>query len=670
MISDSYDSFESNSSLDEDFDESEKPKKTSKKKPQPKKTPPSTSRAKSVQRPKSRAKSKSKKIISKEQSEDETTNKENESQNTMEVESETEKTEKIKKTKSKSRARNTSTKSKSKANTKSKSKNNNSKQKKDKKKKEEYEENKKDEEDDDDEIIKAKDFDEEEENNPYELDSFDQDKEINEIYAQKENKLECTAVEEIIDPNYFIEALIVYDKFKLAKIPDTNPMDIFNKFFTNEFFKYICDQTNNYAYENNLNKDKSITTEDIKNYFFILIYVSVIKLPQIDMLWTKSEFYSTIVPKVMTLYKFKKITQYFHVGAVGGADPMSKLNLIISYFNEKWKENYYYGQFSTIDECMAAFKGKTRFRQYIKSKHKKRGIKFFAQSNSLTGYLYSVIPYTGKEMEYDRTIGCGPSVLKTFINETIEGYRKNGQDEIDIHFTFDNYFSSVDIFDYFNKLDMYFTCTINAKRNCFPDNVKTAKCAKGAVRSFIVGDNEYRYLLYNQKGKIAYLASNAFTAYNTTYVNKMRKKKIKPEIVYIYNVTKAGVDKIDSTTNQYKSQRRTKKWWKAAFFYLFDVTLYNASVVYFENTEKEENSKVLFFRRRLYEMHFSNYLRTKEVNQTSKYHLPKRTEQFRECDECKKNKDSRKQHVNRTRYICTGCNAKLCVDCFVPFHKY
>ena len=50
----------------------------------------------------------------------------------------------------------------------------------------------------------------------------------------------------------------------------------------------------------------------------------------------------------------------------------------------------------------------------------------------------------------------------------------------------------------------------------------------------------------------------------------MRKKKIKPEIVYIYNVTKAGVDKIDSTTNQYKSQRRTKKWWKAAFFYLFD----------------------------------------------------------------------------------------------------
>ena len=438
-MSDSDDSFESESSGDIDFSESEMSKKVSKKKPPPKKTPP-PSRTKSAQRSKSRAKSKSKskKIIEKEESIDETTNKENETDNTMmAIESETE-TEKIKKSrsKSKSKARNTS---KSKSRPKPSTKNNISKSKKNNKKKEE--ENAKKDEDEDEDELKAKDFDEEEENNPYEMDSFDQDKEINDIYDQKENKLQCTAVEEIIDPNYFIEPLIVYDKFKLAKIPDTNPMDIFNKFFTNEFFKYICDQTNNYAYENNLNKDKAITTEDIKNYFFILIYVSVIKLPQIDMLWTKSEFYSTIVPKVMTLYKFKKITQYFHVGAVGGADPMSKLNLIISYFNEKWKENYYYGQMSTIDECMAAFKGKTRFRQYIKSKHKKRGIKFFAQSNSLTGYLYSVIPYTGKEMEYDRTIGCGPSVLKTFINETIEGYRKNGQDEIDIHFTFDNYFS-------------------------------------------------------------------------------------------------------------------------------------------------------------------------------------------------------------------------------------
>ena len=499
--------------------------------------------------------------------------------------------------------------------------------------------------------------------------SFDQDKELDDLEAQRGTKLECTAVEEIIDPNYFIEPLNVYDKFHLAKIDDTNPIDIYNKYFTSEFIKYICEQTNNYAIENNLSKDKPVTEEDISNYLFILIYVSVIKMPQIDMLWTKSEYYTTIVPKIMSLYKFKKITQYFHVGAVGGTDPMSKLNLIISYFNEKWKENYYYGQMSTIDECMAAFKGKTRFRQYIKSKHKKRGIKFFAQSNSLTGYLYSVIPYTGKEMEYDRTIGCGPSILKTFVLETLDRYKKNGQEEIDIHFTYDNYFSTVDMFDYFNQLGLYFTCTINAKRSCFPDNIKTAKCAKGGVRSFVVGDNEYRYLLYNQKGKVAYLASNAFTAYNTTYINKMRKKKIKPEIVYIYNVTKAGVDKIDSTTNQYKSQRRTKKWWKAAFFYLYDITLYNASVVYFENTGKEENSKVLFFRRKLYEMHFSQYLRLKEVNQSMKLHLPKRTEQFRECEQCKKNKGDKRQHVCRTRYICTGCNARLCVDCFVNFHK-
>jgi len=74
-----------------------------------------------------------------------------------------------------------------------------------------------------------------EENDHFAMDGFDQDKEINDLYVQKENKLECTAVEEIIDPNYFIEPLIIYDKFKLSKIQDTNSMDIFNKFLLMNF---------------------------------------------------------------------------------------------------------------------------------------------------------------------------------------------------------------------------------------------------------------------------------------------------------------------------------------------------------------------------------------------------------------------------------------------------
>ena len=65
------------------------------------------------------------------------------------------------------------------------------------------------------------------------------------------------------------------------------------------------------------------------------------------------------------------------------------------------------------------------------------------------------------------------------------------------------------------------------------------------------------------------------------------------------------------------------------------VTLYNDNVIYFENSEIEENNKVFIFQRR-YKMNFSYYLRTKELNQTSKFHLPKKTEQFRECDEWKK----------------------------------
>ena len=52
-----------------------------------------------------------------------------------------------------------------------------------------------------------------------------------------------------------------------------------------------------------------------------------------------------------------------------------------------------------------------------------------------------------------------------------------------------------------------------------------------------------------------------------------------------------------------KTQRRTKKWWKAVFFYILDVTLKNLSVIYFSSRgdKKEERNMALKFRELLLE---------------------------------------------------------------------
>lgn len=46
----------------------------------------------------------------------------------------------------------------------------------------------------------------------------------------------------------------------------------------------------------------------------------------------------------------------------------------------------------------------------MKQKKKKWGVKFFALCDSLSGYVYKLIPYTGKNFIYDKNKGIGPSV--------------------------------------------------------------------------------------------------------------------------------------------------------------------------------------------------------------------------------------------------------------------
>ncbi len=54
-------------------------------------------------------------------------------------------------------------------------------------------------------------------------------------------------------------------------------------------------------------------------------------------------------------------------------------------------------QACTIDEAMIPFKGRLRFKQYMKDKPMKWGIKVFALADAPTGYVKRLQVYTGKD---------------------------------------------------------------------------------------------------------------------------------------------------------------------------------------------------------------------------------------------------------------------------------
>ena len=65
----------------------------------------------------------------------------------------------------------------------------------------------------------------------------------------------------------------------------------------------------------------------------------------------------------------------------------------------------------SIEEAMIPFKGHLSFKQYMKDKPVKWGIKVFALSDATNGYIYRMQIYTGKNMEGGTQVGLRSQVV-------------------------------------------------------------------------------------------------------------------------------------------------------------------------------------------------------------------------------------------------------------------
>ena len=88
---------------------------------------------------------------------------------------------------------------------------------------------------------------------------------------------------------------------------------------------------------------------------------------------------------------------------------------LIIYVNDL--EQFTYQCELSIDETMLKAKGRFQYKQYIKIKPIKWGIKLFTVAESTTGYVLNVLPYTGKRCvtNYGKTTQTVLDVAKDFL---------------------------------------------------------------------------------------------------------------------------------------------------------------------------------------------------------------------------------------------------------------
>ena len=206
----------------------------------------------------------------------------------------------------------------------------------------------------------------------------------------------------------------------------------------------------------------------------------------------------------------------------------------------------------------------------------KRGYKIWCRAD-MSGYIYEFDVYQGKSEENDmkERFGLGGSVVEK-LTLSLKG------DNYTI--MVDNYFTSVELFEYLRANKIFACGTVRPNRKHLP-TMKSDKELKRGEFDFSVTDQGISYFKWKDN-RCVHLLSN-FHGNETCSLSRREKdgseKDVRaPKIVQDYNKSMGGVDKADMLRAMYDRDRRSKKWWHRLFFALLEITLVNSFVIYQE----------------------------------------------------------------------------------------
>ena len=181
---------------------------------------------------------------------------------------------------------------------------------------------------------------------------------------------------------------------------------MFQLIFTVELVETLCNFTNNYAREHIGNRTamadgwQDLTVIEFYKYIALLYYMAIVELPNLELYWsTQPLFHGNRARAFMSKNRFKQIgcfLKFSHYKTEDKDDKLAKVRFLHDYVRRKSMKLYQPRRNISIDERMVRNKGTYSFRQYIKDKPTKWGMKIWVLAESTTGYTYDYEVYTGR----------------------------------------------------------------------------------------------------------------------------------------------------------------------------------------------------------------------------------------------------------------------------------
>ncbi|XP_046388716.1 piggyBac transposable element-derived protein 4-like [Ischnura elegans] len=188
------------------------------------------------------------------------------------------------------------------------------------------------------------------------------------------------------------------------------PWDFFRLVFTDQIVEKIIQETNNNAecfLKERLSPRarigcwKPVTKNEFFVFIGLLLHMGLIQISQIQDYWRKDKFYNIpFFPSHMSRDRFQIILRVLHFAPAEGtqkprsSDRLQKIRPLLNHFDDIMDEIYYPSRELSIDESMISWRGRLSFRQYIKGKKHKFGVKLYMLAEP-TGLVTKILVYTG-----------------------------------------------------------------------------------------------------------------------------------------------------------------------------------------------------------------------------------------------------------------------------------
>jgi Transposase IS4/DDE_Tnp_1-like zinc-ribbon len=434
-----------------------------------------------------------------------------------------------------------------------------------------------------------------------------------------------------------------------------------------------------------------IDVKTLKLFIAYVVNMGLVRKPEIRLYWSKDS--TTTTPwfiesgfsrdRFLSILKFLRFAD--HANLVDG-DRLQKIRPFLTKVQTLFRENYQPQREVCVDESLVLYKGRLKFKQYIKSKRARFGVKIFNACSS-DGYLYNFEIYSGQG---DHSFPTPPGGNDLTVSERIVTHLL--RDLLDLGYCVytDNWYTSVRLAEYLLTRDTMLTGTVRVNRG-IPTVIQQEKLKPGQTM-FARKDNLLA-VKYMDKREVHLISSQHTAGFQerTRFqpAGGNRQMLMQPSVIREYNNYMQGVDRTDQLMHAYDCTRKSYTWFKKIGIHFFLRILANAHYVFRWSTGSDMTLLTFL-------QHVINYLasgmtaRITELNAdpTSRpvrarkrrsrasiglrAHAPKtfpalptRRYPQRRCVHCAA-RNIRKD----TRYFCAACSDEpaLCLRCFPAYH--